>query len=173
MSARRLVMVAIAISLLIVQEYAMMVIPNVQFTVLLILLFSSVFTFRESILMITGYVLLDMMMLGGLNPMYLLPMMMAWYLIPISYHTFLRRTNNETKLAVFALGFGFVYGWMYVPFRMLEQGIWNPAPYLMADLPFEIVMSVTGFITVLFLFAPLRVVLLNVTTSLELKKARS
>ncbi len=162
MSTRRMLMIATAISILIVQEYVLMILPNVQFTIVLLIIFVSLFTFEESIALITGYVCIDMSLLGGLNPMYVIPMLYAWWLIPISYHTFLRRTNSELKLALFAMGFGFVYGWMFLPFKMLEQGIWNPLPYLIADIPYEIIMSMTGFITVYWLYVPLRRVLFTV-----------
>lgn len=171
MSVRRMMMVSIAISILLVQEYMLMILPNVQFTILLMILFVSVFSFKESIIMITGYVFLDLMMLGGLNPMYLLPMLVSWYLIPVSYHTILRRTNDELKLALFAMAFGVIYGLMFMPFKMLEQGIWNPLPYLIADIPFEIIMSITGFITVYWLFVPLQKVLHGAIYGFEIKEA--
>ncbi len=162
METRRLLMVALAIAIIFTQEQLLMFIPNVQLTVLLIILFVSVFSFKESIMMITSYVFLDSLYMGGFNIFYMVPMMLAWYLIPISYHTILRKTKNETKLALFAFVFGFVYGWMYIPFNMIQTGISKFIPYLLADLPFEIVMAITGFLTVLWMYKPLYKVLNDV-----------
>lgn len=162
METRRLLMISLSIAILFTQEQLLMFIPNVQLTVLLIILFVSVFSFKESIMMITAYVFLDSLYMGGFNLFYMVPMMLAWYLIPLSYHTILRRTKNEHKLAIFALVFGFVYGWMFIPFNMIQTGIPNFIPYLLADLPFELIMATTGFLTVLWIYKPLYKVLTEV-----------
>ena len=161
METKRLLMVALAIAIIFTQEQLLMFIPNVQLTVLLIILFVSVFSFKESIMMITAYVFLDSLYMGGFNVFYMVPLMLAWYLIPISYHTFLRKTTNEMKLALFAFVFGFVYGWMFIPFNMLQTGI-SFLPYLVADLLFEVIMAATGLITVLWIYKPLHKVLTEV-----------
>ena len=162
METKRLLRVALAIAIIFTQEQLLMFIPNVQLTVLLIILFVSVFSFKESIMMITAYVFLDSLYMGGFNLFYMVPMMLAWYLIPLSYHTILRKTTSEHKLAIFALVFGFVYGWMFIPFNMIQTGIPNFIPYLIADLPFELIMATTGFLTVLWIYKPLYKVLINV-----------
>ena len=162
METKRLLRVALSIAIIFTQEQLLMFIPNVQLTVLLIILFVSVFSFKESIMMITAYVLLDSLYMGGFNVFYMVPMMLAWNIIPISYHTILGKTKSEHKLAIFALVFGFVYGWMFIPFNMLQTGIPNFIPYLIADLPFELIMATTGFLTVLWIYKPLYKVLTDV-----------
>lgn len=155
MDTKKMMMISLSIAILFTQEQLLVFLPNIQLTVLLILVFVSVYSFKESIILITGYVLLDSLYMGGLNPFYLIPMMLAWYLIPISYHTVMRRTTNEVKLALFAFVFGFVYGWMFIPFRMMQLGINELWPYIIADLPFEIIMATTGLLTVLWMYKPL------------------
>ncbi|MCK5387817.1 MAG: hypothetical protein KAJ22_00890 [Candidatus Izimaplasma sp.] len=162
METKRLLMVALSIAIIFTQEQLLMFIPNVQLTVLLIILFVSVFSFKESMIMITAYVFLDSLYMGGFNVFYMVPMMLAWYLIPLSYHTILRQTKSELKLAIFALVFGFVYGWMFIPFNMIQTGIPNFIPYLIADLPFELIMATTGFLTVLWIYKPLYITLTEV-----------
>ncbi|MCK5761314.1 MAG: hypothetical protein KAH16_00295 [Candidatus Izimaplasma sp.] len=162
METKRLLMIALSIAIIFTQEQFLMFIPNVQLTVLLIILFTSVFSFKESIMMITAYVFLDSLYMGGFNVFYMVPMMLAWYLIPLSYHSILRKTNSEIKLAIFAFIFGFVYGWMFIPFNMIQTGIPNFYPYLLADLPFEGIMATTGFLTVLWIYKPLYNVLTGV-----------
>ena len=159
MTTRRLLMIAFAITITFVQEQMLLILPNVQFTVLLVIVFTSVFTFKESMTYIIAYVILDNMYLGGFNLFYMIPMFLAWSLIPISYHTFLRRTQNEYYLGFFAFVFGFVYGWSFIPFNMIQTGISNFYLYLSADIMFEIIMAVVGFVTVIWLFKPLTSVL--------------
>ena len=161
METKRLLMVALSIAIIFTQEQLLVFIPNVQLTVLLIILFVSVFSFKESIMMITAYVFLDSLYMGGFNVFYMVPMLFAWYLIPISYHTILRRTTNEIKLALFAFVFGFVYGWMFIPFNMIQTGV-SFLPYLIADLFFEVIMAATGLFTVLWIYKPLYKVLTEV-----------
>lgn len=163
METKRMLMVAMAIAIVFVQEQLLVMIPNVQFTVVLLVVFASIFSFREMTVLILGYVLLDNMYMGGFNLFYMVPMIVAWMLIPISYHTILKRTNNEHYLAIFAFVFGFVYGWMFIPFNMIQYGVTNVIPYLIADIWFEVTMAVVGSITVLYLFKPLHKTLCQIS----------
>ena len=156
MSVRKMLWIALSVSIIIVQEYALMFIPNVQFTVLLIILFSSVFSLKEGLIMVFVYVLLDNLLMGTMNVFYIIPMLLAWSIIPIIYHIYLKRFEGELHLSLFAFIFGFIYGWMFIPFRILQFGITDFRPYLIADLPFEIIMAATGFLTVLWAYAPLK-----------------
>lgn len=173
MDTKKMMMIALSIAIIFTQEQLLIFLPNIQLTVILIIVFVSVFSFKESIILITGYVLLDSLYMGGLNPFYLVPMMIAWYIIPISYHTFLRRTTNEIKLALFAFVFGFVYGWVFIPFRMLQLGIDELWPYIVADLPFEIIMATTGLLTVLWIYKPLYNIMNDVILSKNLVASKS
>ena len=159
MSTKRMLLIAMSISIIFVLEQAMLIIPNVQLTVLLIILFSSIFTFKESIIMVLIYVFLDSLYMGTLNPFYIIPLVIGWSFIPIAYNTFLNRTNSELVLSIFALFFGFIYGWVFIPFRMIQYGVDVMWPYLVGDIVFEIVMAVVGFTTVILLFKPLKRVL--------------
>ncbi len=155
MRVKTMIMIAFSVVMIFVQEQLLVFIPNVQLTVLLILLFSSMFSIKESIIMIMVYVFIDSLYMGALNVFYMVPLFIAWTIIPLSYHTFLRRTDNEYKLAAFAFVFGFVFGWIFIPFRILELGITELWPYLLADIPFEAIMATTGFVTVIWLYKPL------------------
>lgn len=155
MDTKKMIMIALSVAILFTQEQVMVFLPNISFTVVLIVVFVSVYSFKESIILITAYVILDNIYMGGMNPFIIVPMLIGWYIIPISYHTILRKTTNELKLAVFAFIFGFVYGWVYIPFRMIQIGISQFWPYLLADILFEVIMGSFGFLAVLWLFKPL------------------
>ena len=173
MSTRKLLMIAFAISITFVQEQMLVFIPNVAFTVVLIIVFSSVLNFKESIIYVFGYVLLDSMFMGGFNLFYMIPMVIAWSLIPIAYNTILRRTQNEYKLGLFAFIFGFVYGWIFIPFMMLQTGISNLIPYITADILFEVVMATTGFLTVIWLYKPLINVLKSIVKGQNVQQEKA
>lgn len=169
MNTRRLVLVALAIAITVVQEEVLVLVPNVQLTVFLIILFTRFFTFKESVIYVFVYVLIDSMYMGAMNPLYMVPMFIAWMLIPIAQKLFLHKTNQVIHIAFFALCFGFVYGWVYIPFKIIEQGIVGIWPYFLADLPFELIMAGTGFVTVLWLYEPLEKVLKNLFKSNHLE----
>jgi len=173
MKTKRMLTIALSLAILFTQEQLLLFLPNVQFSVLLVIVFVSVYNFKESMILITAYVFLDNLFLGGLNFFYMVPMFIAWYIIPLSYHTFLRKTKNELILAFFALAFGFVYGWVFIPFNMIQTGITKFIPYLLTDLPFEIIMATAGFLSVLWLFKPLYRVLtevININEDVVLKQ---
>ncbi len=74
---------------------------------------------------------------------------------------------------MFAFVFGFVYGWVFIPFRMLQLGIDELWPYLLADLPFEIIMATTGLLTVLWIYKPLYNIMNDVILSKNLIASKS
>ncbi|MFK5884247.1 MAG: hypothetical protein QM489_07930 [Candidatus Izemoplasma sp.] len=155
MKTRRLLAISLSVAIIFSLEQVLMFLPNVQLTTLLIFIFVSFFTFKESVLMISIYVLIDNLYLGGFNVFYMMPMFIAWNLIPVAYHTVLRKTKSEYILAFFAFGFGFVYGWIFIPFVVIQTGMNNFIPYLIADIPFEIIMAFTNFATIFWLYKPL------------------
>jgi len=152
---KRLILIAMAVTIIFVQEQLLMFLPNVQLTTLLIILFVTVFKFKESVIMIVVYVLLDNLFLGGLNPFTMGAMLAAWMLIPIAWHTVLGKTRNVQALAIFGFVFGFVYGFVFIPFTMIQTEVFELWPYMLADLPFQGIMATTNFLTVLWLYEPL------------------
>ncbi len=165
MTTKRLIIVAFAISITVVQEEILLLIPNVQFTILLVILFSRFFTFKESFIYILVYVFLDSLYMGTLNPFYMIPMFLGWMLIPVSQVLFLHKTTKVIYIALFGLIFGFLYSWMYIPFQMVEQGITDLWPYLIKDIPFELILAGTGFLSVYLIYEPLELVLNNLFKS--------
>ncbi|GEM_PF-248469 len=155
MPLRRMIFLAMSVTILFVQEQLLVVLANVQFTMLLIVLFSSVFTLRETLVLIFVYVIVDSLYMGAFNPFYMTPMLLAWSLVPVLHRLVLKRTTDEVKLAIFGCLYGFIYGWIFIPFVMIQTGIDRFWPYLLADLPFEIIMAVSNTVTILWLYAPL------------------
>jgi len=155
MNVKRMLMIAVSVPLILVQEQLLMGLPNIQLTVLLVILFSTIFSYKESMIMVFVYVILDSLVTGTMDPLYVIPLLIGWGIIPTVYHFILRKTTNEYYLASFAFVFGFVYGWVFIPFRMIQFGVSIVWPYFVADLPFEIIMAVVGFGTVLLIFKPL------------------
>ena len=156
MTTKKLLMIALAVTITFVQEQMLLLLPNVQLTIVLMFVFASVFTYKEHVIYITVYVILDNLYMGGFNLYNVIPMWFAWNLIPFMYNIILRRTTDEKTLAFTAFVFGFLYSWSFIPGAILMYGlsdVWQM--YIIADILFEVILAVTGFVTVLWLYKPL------------------
>jgi hypothetical protein len=158
---RSIILAAMLLAILFVQEQLLILIPQFQFTVVLIIIFSAIFPYRILIPMIMAYVLLDNMYMGSLNLLYTLPMLIGWLTLAIVARV-LRHQPFYIQVAL-AVFFGFFYGWIFIPARMIEQGVEIFWPYLIADLPFEIMFAFSNLLTMLLVYNPLRLSLENLT----------
>lgn len=155
MQTKKIALFAILTALLLVQEQALSFIPNVQFSTLLILLFASSFKLRDSLTMIAVYVVIDSLYMGAFNLMYMVPMYIGWSMIPLGYQLLFKDKNHPLGLAFFGLILGFIYGFLFMPFAVILTGV-DPWAYLLADIPFQIVMAISNFLTILWLYPPLK-----------------
>jgi len=141
---------AMYVSLIWTQEMILIIIPNIQLTTLLIVLYVTHNKFKESALMILIYVILDNMQFGF--SIFMLPMYLGWMIIPIAYEFI--HPKNEYQHAALGILFAFLYSWMYIPFGLLMYG-YTLEVYLLADIKFEIYLAISNFTTILVLYKPL------------------
>lgn len=154
MKPREMALVAMCAVLIFAQEQALVFLPNIQLTTLLILVFSRFFKLRSAFIMVWIYVFLDHLLMGGFSILYTPSALLAWSMIPLASHTFLV-TSRPLPLALSGFIFGFLYGWMYLPAWMIQYGMRDAWLYLVADFPFEVIMAITNFLTILWLYEPL------------------
>lgn len=165
---RDMALIAICTSIVFVQQIAFSFLPNVQLTTLLIILFTRVLGFKKTAIIIVIHVLAISFLSpsGALNPVYIPAMLIAWLLIPILLSTVFKAMDHPFKLAVFAMFFGFVYGWVFIPFSVFFLD--SPfLEYFLMDLPFEIIMAVNNFITVLWLYEILKKVMMQLKANYD------
>lgn len=155
-------LIAICAAVLFVQQLALSFLPNIQFSTLLIVLYAKVLGFKRTTLIITIHVLVYNLLspFGSALPTHIPFMYLAWMLIPISLATFLKKVEGALGLAIFGIVFGFVYGWMFIPPVVLLTDTPFVA-YLIMDIPFEIIMAISNFITIYWLYDPLKKVLVD------------
>lgn len=153
---REITLLAACIAILFVQEQLLTFIPNFQFTTVLIIIYSRVFKFKKTTVIIFSHVLLDNIYMGSIGmPNIVIPMFLAWMIVPICMNTILRKTDNIIILSIFGYLFGHIYGLVYVPFQAWFLNI-DISKYVIADIPFEIIMGISNLLTILWLYAPLR-----------------
>lgn len=151
------VLIALCAAILFVQQLALSFIPNVQITSLLIVLFTKTLGFKKTTLIVIIHVIVYNI-LSPFGPVLLthLPfMLLAWLLIPILLQTVFKKMESSLALSIFGLFFGFVYGWMLIPPAVFISGVSFKA-YLLMDIPFEIIMAISNFLTIFWLYEPLK-----------------
>jgi energy-coupling factor transport system substrate-specific component len=155
-----LTLIALLSAILFVQQLALSMLPNIQFTTLLIVLYTKVLGFKKTTLIIFIHVIISNFFspYGTVNPMFLPSMFIAWMLIPISLNTIFKKVDSAFTLAFIGFVFGFIYGWTFIPISVYILDAPLKAYFLM-DLPFEIIMAISNFLTILWLYDPLKKVL--------------
>jgi len=134
---------AIFTAIIFVVEQALSFIPNVQLTVFLFVLYTRLIGSKKTLFIVVVHTLLDNIYMGTLIWHLVIPMMMGWSLIPILLGTVFKKVQGVVGLSIFALGFGFIYGIMFIPFQAYVCG-YDMWLYFMYDLPFEFAMGTLG-----------------------------
>ena len=148
-----LTIIAVFSAILFVQELALSFIPNVQLTVFLLVLYSKVFGLKKTCIIILIHTILDNFVIGSLNLIYFPFMLIGWLIIPIVTTTILKKTNNNIVLALAGIIFSLIYCWIFIIPNVIVYKI-NILTYLSADIIFEIVLAISSFLTILWLYYP-------------------
>lgn len=154
-----IVVIAMLSSIVFVLEQALSFLPNIQLTVLLFIVYTKVLGAKKTLIIVLIHTLFDNLYMGSMNPYISVPMLIAWMLIPILLSIF-KKFNSIYFLIGFAFVFGFLYGWVMMVGSILQFNF-PVIPYLISDLPFELLMAVSGSLSVLILYKPLTKFLLE------------
>lgn len=148
------------------QELAFLALPNIQLTQLLIVVFTASFGFVEGFAMVTCYWLLDNTVMGSFSVTYSPAMLAGWLLLvgmtALVYRFIVKKPDGIVARLVPALftalhAFLYCWGFMVVSCTLYHMP-WGP--YFASDLPFELALAATGFVTV-FLLSPTLIKLLK------------
>ena len=153
LTVKDITMIALLAAILFVQEEAFAFIPNVQFTVFFLVLYSKKLGFFRTSIIVSIHVILDNLVMGSFSLLYTPAMFVGWMFIPILFCTVFKKTEIPVILAIGALLCGFLYSWTFVVPNVIVYSM-NPLVYLASDVLFEIILSACGFLTVLLLYKP-------------------
>ncbi|MDY0211042.1 MAG: hypothetical protein RBQ91_06550 [Acholeplasma sp.] len=153
-----LALIAIFTGILFAVEQVLAFIPNVQLTVFLLILYTRIFGGKKTFFIALLHTLMDNIYNGTLMMHMVIPMAIAWSLIPLMLSTIFKRFNSSVSLALFAFLFGFLYGMIFIPFSVFTYGypLWA---YYLSDLPFELMMGISGALSVAILYQPVYLIL--------------
>ena len=146
--------IALLTVILFVQEELLTVLPNIQLTFFLIILYSKVLGFRKTVTIVPIYLMLDCLVMGALNPIFVIFQLIGWMLIPILVCSVFKKIDNNIILAIISILFSLLYSWiMIIPNIIVLQVDFRA--YLIADLPFEGLLAGSSFLSTLLLYNPL------------------
>lgn len=149
MSVKRLVRIAIFAAIMFVQEFALSFIPNVQLTQCLIAVFYYSLGLVDTLIIIVIHVFLDNLAMGSFNLIYTPAMLIGWLCLPIVLHMFRKNQNRFFSATIVGLH-GIVYSLWFALANVLMLEV-PFLTYFIADIPFEVILVVNGFITTLLL----------------------
>jgi len=149
-------LIAVCAAILFVQQYALSFLPNVQATILLMVVYTKMLGFRKTVLIIIIHVIVYNMLapFGPVLPLHLVSMSIGYLIIPIFLSTLFKKVKTPLGLAIFGFFHGFLYGWSFIPVTVFMLNI-PLLEYFLLDLPYEFIMSITSFLTILWLYEPI------------------
>ena len=146
-------LIALLTAILSIQEMMLSFIPNVQLTVFLLILFSKKLGFTKTSLIILIHVLIDNLVMGSFNVIYVPFMFLGWMMIPILLCTVFKKINSNITLAFISILFALIYSWVYIIPNVIITEV-DAIAYLVADIPWEIILALSSFISTLLLYNP-------------------
>jgi len=139
-------------AILIVQEELLTVIPNVQFTFLLIISYGATIGIIDGTLVVLVHVIVDNLVMNSFMPSVMIPMFVGLEIALI--FGYLLRNKKEWIVAIFAGIAGFIYCMVFWGSTIFFYSV-EPISYLISDIPFEVILITCNVITILFLYKPL------------------
>ena len=166
MKIRKITLFAILATILFIQEQLLSFLPNIQCTVLLIILYTKVLGIIPTSIIVTIHVLLDSIFNASLTPLISIPMLLGWLLIPITLGTIFKNAKKPLILALFSVLYSVCYSVFFLITKWLFLDV-NIIAYLISDIPFIILLAGSSFISVLWLFTPLYNLLSNLLNQIK------
>ncbi len=154
LTVKKITIYALLTSILFVQEQALSFLPNIQLTFFLIILYTKVLGRTPTLIITVTHVLLDCLCNGSLTPIILIPMLIGLCIIPITLGTFFKNVKNPLILASFGVLYSICYCMCFTITNWLFLKV-NIKAYIIADIPFVILLSMSSFLSILLLYQPL------------------
>jgi hypothetical protein len=132
-------------------------VPFLQFSMLLIVLFS-----RKLGSLKTSFIILIFVVLGYLliefNLLFIVFSIIGWLFVPLLSNTIFKNTRSVILIGLESILFSFLYSWIHIipSCLIIESSI---IEYLKIDIVFELTLAASSFVTIVFLYKPLEKVL--------------
>ncbi len=144
------------LAILVGQEFIFTSLPGVQLTVIFVIVIAQFLTYEELIPLMVGYSILDNLLMGSLNMVYFPTHLIIW----LGFALLMRRMRHQKDyiILIVATVYSFLMGFAYLPASifMMHLDSWEMIKaYIIADIPFDLIMAVNTVVTFWFLYIPL------------------
>ncbi len=146
--------ISIFAAILFVQEQLLTVLANVQLTILLLVLYSKCMGLKKTSLIVIIHVILDNLFMGSFNYLVIIFMFLGWIIIPLTLTTIFKKINSPIELAFLGVLYAFIFSWIMIYPGMILQEL-TFFQYMTGDIFFEIILAISSFVTILWLYEPL------------------
>ena len=153
-SIKDITIASVFAAILFVQEQLLFFLPNITFTMLLIVLYSKKLGCLKTIFINIVYVLLDNIFNGSFNLLFVVFMFIGWSIVPLLLNTIFKKVNNNILLSLLGILFSFLYSWVLIIPGCIVFNT-DIISYLKMDITWEVVMATSSFLTILFIYEPL------------------
>ncbi len=154
MRVKEIVILSLLTTILVVQEQILAFLPNIQMTFLLVFLYTRIVGMKKSIVIVAIYVFLDSLLNSSLGLITFVPMLVGWLLVPISLGTIFKKWTSSLSLAFISILLSIVYALCFFVMNIIVTEI-DPIKYLLADIPFTLLLALSSFLSIWWLYDPL------------------
>lgn len=141
-------------AIIVVQKLLLVVIPNFQFSTLLLVLFFYVFGTKPMLLITLLYVVVDNLWFGTFHFIYTPVMFLAWSSLSLLLIPFKKRSSNVWFLGLLGMLHAVIYSFCFGFTTAMIYEI-DMIAYIISDIPFTLILMVSNFLTIIWLFKPL------------------
>lgn len=152
LKTRDLTLISSLTAMVFVLEQILSMVPFVQLTVFLLVLFSKKLGFLKTTLIISIHVVLDNAFLSSFDLIFTPIMWMGWMMIPISLHTIFKGVENPWILGLIGGLCALIYCLLFIPPTLFIYHL-DFLTYWITDIPFEIGMVISSILTIGLLYS--------------------
>lgn len=144
-------------AIIVTLEYLMAFLPNISLTPLLLAVYFSARSYKQSFYLVSIYLILDI--ISTPTPLIYIPAMwIGW-----TFWIVIVKSKIPISIEVKGVFFGSLYGFVFLPFNVFVTDI-QPWVYILADIPFQIIMMASNLLTLTLFFNSLKNLLTDLST---------
>jgi len=141
---RTLTELPLFLAIIVSLEYLFLFLPNIAFTPLLFAIYFANRSYKESITLVSLYILLEVVQWG--LGIWVAPMWLGWILWIV-----LVKQIKFVPVYIKGFLFAYLYGLIFMPFTVIVYKV-NWWSYIVADFPFASTMAIGNILTLALLF---------------------
>ena len=158
MTVKKLCYLVVLTTIIFVQEELLTPIPSVQLTFFLVMIYGATLGIGYGSLIVVAHVLLDNLYMSSFGITTIGPMLIGYEITLIM--GYLLRGKNEILNGIVNALCAVIYCALFIPVNIFVYDV-EPLAYVIADIPFVLVLMTCNMFCALFLYKPIYKVLTN------------